>query len=255
MTEDRVYEIAVPDYPKEFEIACACAQEHVRKLGMESIRFLGGMYSGTLTEHFSFALGNQIFFVFVTVDGLVGFEGVARDMFLRNCAEAKATACVMEMRAGKAGYSPAGLGWGLEDPQTGRAIDPPSRISEELIEMSDWDVHDFAVQVVVTTLERQGHEIAARQSNPLIDPSIWFDDDGIRSWVMVRGVRHPAPHMPTPSDAKLFAATVKDEAVRGYFCSIRVANANDNFDPSGANALPLYRGHALAVGFGGLEPV
>jgi hypothetical protein len=41
----------------------------------------------------------------------------------------------------------------------------------------------------------------------------------------------------------------------GFFASVSVASADDPFDPSGSNAMPLYRGHAMIVRFEGLESV
>jgi hypothetical protein len=41
----------------------------------------------------------------------------------------------------------------------------------------------------------------------------------------------------------------------GFFASVTVANADDPFDPSGENAMPLYRGHGMMVRFEGLELV
>ena len=57
----------------------------------------------------------------------------------------------------KAGtWSPEVPGWGLLDAHTGRAVDPLTLISDETIEMSDWEVQDFAVRSCVITFDRVG---------------------------------------------------------------------------------------------------
>lgn len=251
-----MYKIDQPEYSPEFLAACDAARDHVARMGMESIRWIGGPGTGTLAEHFSFGLGNQVFFVFVAVDGLMSFTGAGRNLFLKSCQSANATACVMEMRRTHAGFLPAGLGWGFEDPDSGASIDPAALVSDALVEMSDWDVHDMAVQVVRAKIAQDGGRVTAWQSDRLIDPSIWFESaDGAVSWAVVRGVRHPAGKPPVPDDIEDIKNTVPIESARGYFCGVRVANADDPFDRDGANALPLYRGHALAIGFGGFEPL
>jgi hypothetical protein len=37
---------------------------------------------------------------------------------------------------------------GLVDAQTGRPINPVALVNDELIEMTDWELQDFAVQIV-----------------------------------------------------------------------------------------------------------
>ena len=52
--------------------------------------------------------------------------------------------------------SPLRLGWGLLHAATKERIDPLALVSDELIEMSDWEVHDFAISVVENKLEEEG---------------------------------------------------------------------------------------------------
>jgi hypothetical protein len=70
------------------------------------------------------------------------------------------------------------LGWGLIDAETGRMlIDPISFVSDEKIEMTDWELQDFAVQVVRDDLKTSGRELMSWNGNPEVMPSIWFVGD------------------------------------------------------------------------------
>ena len=65
---------------------------------------------------------------------------------------------------------------GLRDARTGRAIDPPGLVSSEPIEMSDWEVHDFAIQIVASQIETSAGAVFSKQPSLHIDPSVWFRD-------------------------------------------------------------------------------
>src|SRR4026209_2317410 len=80
-------------------------------------------------------------------------------------------------------------GWGLTDVASGRTIDPPSLITDELIEMTDWELHDFAVQVVRERLAGLGRQVMTWQGNPDVDPAVWFVGDKGPEWVVVRATR------------------------------------------------------------------
>lgn len=151
-------------------------------------------------------------------------------------------------------YEPVHNGWGFIDPYSRKSIDPAEQVSDELIEMSDWDLHDFGIQVVRRRLQDSGHQIRSWQSSMHFDPSIWFDD-GSENWVIARSVRYPTLVADRPVNIDELVASFSKSGARGFFASVGVANSNDPFDPTGNNAMPLYRGHPLAVRFTGLEPL
>jgi len=159
------------------------------------------------------------------------------------------------MLPSRGAFEPVNVGWGLVDAITGLTVDPAAMVSDSLIEISDWELQDFAIQVVRTRLEKDGGKPVTWQSSPDIDPSIWFDDGTDPCWAIVRAVRYPklqADRPPNLEDIKAFCA---NRSNRGFFASVSAANAHDSFDPTGSNAMRLYRGHGLAVRFQGLEPL
>jgi hypothetical protein len=69
-------------------------------------------------------------------------------------------------------------GWGLLDARTGKMIHPSALISDERIEMTDWELNDYAVQVVRDHLQKAGRKLMSWTSDPEVEPSIWFVGDG-----------------------------------------------------------------------------
>ena len=62
--------------------------------------------------------------------------------------------CVLTMRKTVDGWVPVLEGWGLVDAKNRQPISPPSLTSTEQIEISDWELQGFAVQVVKAYLEK-----------------------------------------------------------------------------------------------------
>ena len=65
-------------------------------------------------------------------------------------------------------------GWGLIEARTGRAVNPVDLVSEEKFEITDWELQDFAVEIVVNELKKEGFQLMSWQGNPRVDPTIWF---------------------------------------------------------------------------------
>ena len=166
---------------------------------------------------------------------------------------------VLKGRLRSSGGMPATAGWGLLDARDGKPINPVDFVSDELIEVSDWELQDFGVQIVRDHLQGQGKNVFNTQSNPQVNPSIWFDGPDGPEWVVVRVSRHPATKAVQPvnmADISHHCATHGGK--QGYFASVVFANADDPFDPLAAengNFIPVYRGHRAMVRFEGLEPI
>lgn len=251
-----MYRVEQAEPTEEFKKAWSAAGRHLGPLGGAAFNWLRADLNSPMAEHLSFRMANQLFFVFV-VAAEFKFEGW-RDLFLRLCREANATPCLLLMNETLTGYEPANHSWGLMHVETGEAVDPSSMVSDELIEMTDWELHDFAIQVVKTRLKEQGLNVFAAQSSTKIDPSIWYEEDDKAYWVVVREVRHPESKAAVPENIGEVADSSSRKGEAGYFASVKIASNEDPFDPNAAqngNYLPLYRGHGMMVGFEGLEPI
>ena len=198
-------------------------------------------------------LGNQLFFVFVDVRG--GADGPSsKELFLRIAHEATALPVVLLMKSVGSEFQPVHGGWGLRDARTDRVIDPPALVSSEPIVMSDWEVHDFALQIVASQIENSAGTVFSKQPSLHIDPSVWFRDKDGPAYVVVRSTRFPQTDAPRPANLTAIMSSCAGMSRRGFFASVTVANAEQQTAPaSGGGAMPLYRGHAMVVRFAGLE--
>ena len=204
-------------------------------------------------EHLSFRLGNQLFFIRIEdVDERLSGPG-SRDGLLSIAEGCNGHACIMPMRFRSGDWSADAAGWGLVSARTGKTVDPIVLVSDDRIEMTDWELQDFAVQLVRDHLEKAGRNLMSWQSNPAVDPSIWFAGNNGPEWAVVRAVRYPTLKANPPVNWRTIAAGCVHVGRVGWFACVSVANAKDTFDPSAAvPAIPLWRDHALQARFDGL---
>jgi hypothetical protein len=249
-----MYEIEQGQLPQDFIDAWRYAGQHIQKIGQEDVQWLRATLNPPIAEHLSFRIGNQLFFVYVDVD-MLPFVGKRKELFLNVAREATATPCVLKMKPKRGQFDPVNPGWGFIDAVTGRAVNPTNMVSNECIEISNWELHDFAIQIVRSHLEKEGNKVFSAQSSLHIDPSIWFEDKSGPCWVVVRAGRHPKKRAHIPANLQNIKQSCFRMSRVGFFASVTVANADDPFDPSGENVMPLYRGHSMIVRFEGLEPI
>ena len=126
-------------------------------------------------------------------------------------------------------------------------------VSDEKIEMSDWELQDFAVQIVREQLEKEGRKIMSWQGNPDVDPSLWFVGNHGPEWVVVRAARYPERDASPPANWSRIAESCARMSKTGHFASVAVANAEDSFDPAKGSPTPLWRGHGMVVRYSGLS--
>lgn len=204
-------------------------------------------------EHLSFRIGNQLFFVRIedVDDGITGPGN--RDGLRMIANGCNGHACLMPMCRGPEGWMPAVGGWGLLDVDRGTFIDPPGLITDMPVEMTDWELQEFAVQVVRSHIKDQGHHLISWQGNPSVDPSIWYAGPEGVTWVIVRAVRFPRLEANAPANWRQIAERCARSGHIGEFASVAVASASDSFGRNGRKApMPLLRGGPLYVRFDGL---
>lgn len=249
-----MYVIEQEPFPEEFQRAWSFAGQHLDQQAGPGLQWLQAWLTAPVAEHLAFRMGNQIIFIFVEVDDWLTFDRDQHRLFIDASREANAVPCLMPMQSRGEVYRPVLPGWGLKHAVTGAMVDPVALVSDELIEMSDWEVHDLAIQVVRDQLRGEGKEPWSWQSSRQIDPSLWFDDEEGPAWVVVRAVRYPETDAAPPDDMDAIREAMNHVTQRGFFAAVAVASAEDPLDP-GKGARPLYRGHAMNVRFGGLQAV
>jgi len=207
-------------------------------------------------EHLSFRLGNQLFFIRVEdVDNKVKGPGNQNGV-VTAARLANGHACALPMRKKFFGdaWEAVESGWGLLDAATRKPIDPVSMVTEERIEMSSWEVHDMAVQVVRDYLKREGFELMSWQGHPDVDPAIWFIGQSKRpEWVVVRSTTFPASRADRPSNWSAIAAGCARMSDVGHFASVAVVSADQPFGSMNEAPVQLWRGYGMHIRFEGLE--
>ena len=162
------------------------------------------------------------------------------------------------------GWQPQGQSWCLLEPITNLSISPDKLVTTEKIEMSDWEVQDCAVTQVKNTLEKDGKKIMSWQSDPNLNPSIWFYDDTGTQYVVVCSGRHPQAEASLPENIESIKEECQTYGTRydkktiskGHFVSVIIADAHDPFDPlakTNGNFLPLIRGILLNLEISEME--
>jgi hypothetical protein len=206
-------------------------------------------------EHLSFRLGNQLFYIRIQdVDDELDIPGSLKGL-LSIANGSQGHACLMPMKKIAGNWASATSGWGLVSVETASSINPVDLISDEQIELTDWELQDFAVQVVRKNLESDGRQLMSWQGNPGVDPSIWFVGDDGPEWVVVRVFRHGLIGTSKRNNLDEIVSSLKHTESTGNYAEVTCASPDDVFDPTGDNAAKLFRGQGLHVRYVGLEKI
>jgi len=249
-----MYRIEQAEPTEEFKQAWSAAGRHIQNQADTGFNWLRANLNPPMAEHLSFRIGNQIFFVFVEAAEF-NYKS-SGNLFEKVCKEANAIPCLMTMSKSLGKWQPKHSAWGFINIESNKAINPLDFVSDELIEMTDWELHDFAIQVVCAGLQKQGKEIFSKQPSLKIDPSIWFQDEAGPHYVVVRAARYPETEIPLPKNINDIKQGCAEMSNSGYFAPVILANSEDPFDPdarSNGNFLPLYRGHGMFPKYSGLS--
>ena len=110
------------------------------------------------------------------------------------------------------------------------------------------------MQVVGGALKRDGLQLMSWQSNPEVNPSIWFiGNSGGPEWVVVRADTYPARSAPRPDNWDELAEACSAMSDTGHFASVGIVSAAQPHEGPDEEPVPMWRGHAMQVRFGGLE--
>lgn len=249
-----MYQIEQSPPSDNFKNAWSVAGQHIQKQADVGLSWLRADLNPPMAEHLSFRIGNQIFFVFVNAAEFDYQSG--KDLFDKVCDEANAIPCIMPMKKWFGKWKPSQPSWGLMHAQSNQPLNPLDYVSDELIEMTDWELHDFAIQVVCSHLEKEGKKVFSKQPSTEIDPSIWFEDSDGPHFIVVRFARHPVPETLAPKNIEAIKQGCSKLSESGYLASVVFANVDDPFGPdatNNGNYLPLHRGHGVFPKYSGLQ--
>jgi hypothetical protein len=251
-----MYKVEQNNPSNDFMRAWNAAGRHIQLQADTGFSWLRDKLYTPMAEHLSFRIGNQIFFVYVEGSGIKSPSN--KRIFAKVCRDANAIPCLMEMRSRSGKWEPENSGWGLTHAQTGKNLNPLDYVSDELIEMTDWELHDFAIQVVCEELEKTGRTILSKQPSRDIEPSIWFEDLLGHQFVVIRAERHPETTVDTPANIEEIKLSCSGISDIGYFVRVIFVSSDDPLDPdakNNGNFLPLYRGHGVHPNWSGLQRI
>jgi hypothetical protein len=190
--------------------------------------------------HIEIRLGTQRIFV-----RLEGFAAPgSRQLLARIATQANGHALVMPMHVAAGRWRPVLAASGLvplaeaQSPwrariarllRAGRPFDLVALRSDLAVELTDWEVHENAIDAVCQMLRGEGKTIVSRHPDPAVDPAIWYEGGQGREWMIVRAVRHPQPEAPCPPAEHVaeVAAVASRFSSRGSFVSVLVANEDE----------------------------
>lgn len=196
-------------------------------------------------EHFSFRLGNQIFLIRIETAGARIHSPGSREGLLRAAQGWHGHPCIFHVEKRGNRLFPALSGWGLVHAQTNEILNPAALITNDDIELTDWELHDFAIQVVRDDLRSKGRRIMSWASDPCVNPSLWFIGDSGPEWAVVRAVRYPQTSTEPPECIGELALEASRFAKRGHFGCVAFRHIKDPTQP-------LSRGYPVDVEYNGL---
>ncbi len=249
-----MHDIYMEDPTQDYIDIWSAAGKHLTGISQGAISWIKSDPKPPFLEHLSFRLGNQIFFLRIQdVDDAIRVPGNPDGLFA--IADGyQATACILPMKKIGSEWCAVMPNWGLIDAHTLKPFNPVDLISSEEIEMTPWELQDFAVQVVRNHLTDQGFEIMSFNSHPGVNPSIWFVRNNIPEWVMVNYALFPAMEITTSKTIDELLAAPSLVTNPGNKANVFIASSAEMTNESGI-PIPPYRGHALSVRFEGLEPI
>ncbi len=248
-----MYEIPNPKPSKAYIEAFNAAGNHIQSMSRRhntELRWLKAVPYGPSLENISFFYGGQAYFVqLFDAEGIETFPGGTQDGLLRIAKGYKGFACYMPMHRGPGGWEPIYPGWGLVDAATGKPIDPLLLKTIEPVLVTDWELHDFAIQIVRDDLQKEGRTVLSWNSDPDIWPSLWFGNADSMEWIIVMEHRYPETAAVPSFDFDSAVVALRQRGYHGYYTDIGFSAHNQQV---GEEPLALLRGQGAIINYKGL---
>ena len=210
-------------------------------------------------EQLTFAYKNQIFCVVIEIIDKTTGESLLpqkwKNNLIDNCIKNNLIPCLYKVSVKDPSnpiyntIKPITSGWNLFNAITNKPIIPENVISDAKIEISEWELNDFAIQVVREYITNKlNYKILSYQNIIGINPQLWFEDENKNmNYVVVRYAVYPNNKAERPNDLKSIQLSVA--AYQGYFASVAFFPSNENSE----DISKIYRGEPVNIVFNGLE--
>lgn len=223
---------------------------------IEGTRWIKGYLTYPAFEHLSFSYKNQIFCVVVDIidenTKKSCLPDKTKNLLIKECEKNNLIPCLYKVLVDNP-QNPAyntlkqySDGWNLFDARNNEPIIPERLGTDDLVEMSEWELNDFAIQVVRDYItDNLKLKILSYQNIVGIDPQLWFmDDNRQKHFVIVRYTMYPNKDAQKPNNIN--SIQNKCKGYDGFFASVA-------FCSKGKNPSVLYRGQESYISFAGLE--
>lgn len=118
--------------------------------------------------------------------------------------------------------------------------------------MSDVEIHDFGVEVVVTQLKKEGIEIKAVNTGLETNPQIVAVINNHLAFIAVRTACYPEKGVLQKSEHSKLLQHADSQNAIPYFASLGIANAEAKTDPE--MSIPI-KGAGFHIAYNGLETI
>ena len=217
-------------------------------------------------DHLTFAYRNQVCSILVDLvqDKRTSLTQQDVKRCVDACTENNLVPCVFPVDSRS--FRPLKDGWNLSNIESGASIMPDDYVNDVKVEMSEWELHNFAIQIVRDDVEKNMKGSILSYCDVIgINPQIWFDDQqGNRCWVIVRnfaridgaestkfkGIETSNPQL-VPYDGYFAAVSVASSEPFTVDLDAKLVPLSKRFD----GLSPIYRGDGFYVNFKGLERI
>lgn len=256
--------------PTALNIAGMSIQEFISKKGWQlpDFSWIQTRLVHPSFQHLCFRLGNQLYSILLAVHGfssrgaddnnIVVFEKDYNNL-LRECEKNNLIPCIIPIASHP--QIPLLDNACLIDARSGDIIQIPDTPLKGDVSMSDWEINNMGIQIVVNYLEEQQIKIHSYCDVIGIEPQIWFEKDGKLSYVIVRSIPVGKRKECFPINNNLLLKLTK---YYGYFADVQFASASPILRDEKGERVPLgkrdgdediwmWRGDRFYCNFKGLQ--
>lgn len=237
-----------PEYISAFKITGKYLQNMFNKYNQVSIiqkddfTWLRAQIISPTFDSMNFRYKNQVFSVLLDLVDIIDdkivsyFSNKAKKLQIEICQKNNLIPCIFNVKIRN--LQPATGGWNLINTISNKKINPLEFASDDLIPISDWELSNWGIMIVMNDLEKKGEKILSFTDVPDISPNIWFEDkNGNKNWIHVSvNGKLPKPNYLKNTITRYY---------KGYTANVSILPINDD--------KVIYRAQPAEILYTGLE--
>lgn len=239
--------------------------QQVANSSYDGFKWIKAEFTSPSFDHLTFAYKNAIFSVLIVISDNTGdsYTKKQEKRFLDACNDNQLIPCLFRIKLTQKkkiaifkkqdneeySLSPFKAEWNLVNALTNEDILPHKVTTETPVEMSKWELNNFAIQIVRDQLSKEGNTILSFCDVLEINPQIWFKDKQENiCWVVVKHIVNDED-----LDYRKWVGLEKSNQqlhpYDGFFASVQFKPQKENTDGK------LYRGDGMYVNYKGIERI